>query len=62
MQLVEPDAPELTPEEMRATLDQQARHYLGMSAEEFTAAAERGELPDHPVVAHLVLLAGAGAC
>lgn len=62
MQLVEPDAPELTPEEMRATLDAQARHYLDMSADEFIAAAERGALPDHPVVAHLVLLAGAGAC
>ena len=62
MQVAEPDAPELTAEEMRAMLDEQARHYFGMSAEEFTVAAERGELPDHPVVAHLVLLAGAGAC
>lgn len=55
-------ADDLTAEEVRGLLDEQARRYLGMTGEEFVAAAEQGSLPDHPAVAHLVLLAGAGAC
>jgi hypothetical protein len=45
-----------------AMLDEQARRFLGMSAEEFVAAARANRLPDHPLVAHLVLLAGEGSC
>ncbi len=49
-------------EEVIALLDREAKHYLGMTADEFLDAARRDELPDHPIVAHLVLLAGEGAC
>ncbi len=62
MSLTHPDASELSAEQLREILEEEAQHYFGMSAEQFIAAAERRELPDHPVVAHLVLLAGAGAC
>jgi hypothetical protein len=62
MPATQADPSELTADELRAVLEDEAQHYLGMSADEFIAAAHRGELPDHPVVAHLVLLAGAGAC
>ena len=43
-------------------LDEQARHFLGMTGEQFIDAARAGTLPDHPMVAHLCLLAGEGAC
>ena len=43
-------------------LDEQARHFLGMTGEQFIDAARAGTLPDHPIVAHLCLLAGEGAC
>ncbi len=62
MPVTYPDASELSAEQLRGLLEEEAQRYFGMSAEQFIAAAERGELPDHPVVAHLVLLAGAGAC
>lgn len=52
----------LTRDEVMALLDRDARHYLGMTAAEFLDAARRNALPDHPIVAHLVLLAGEGAC
>ena len=48
--------------EVLAVVDEQARLYLGMSGEEFVAAARDGQLPDHPIVAHLCLLVGEGAC
>ena len=41
-------------------LDEQARQFLGMTGEQFVAAARAGTLPDHPTVAHLCLLAGEG--
>ena len=43
-------------------LDEQARQFLGMTGEQFIAAARAGTLPDHPMIAHLCLLAGEGAC
>ncbi len=43
-------------------LDEQARQFLGMTGEQFIDAARAGTLPDHPMVAHLCLLAGEGAC
>ena len=43
-------------------LDEQARHFLDMTGEQFIAAARAGTLPDHPMVAHLCLLVGEGAC
>ena len=43
-------------------LDEQARQFLGMTGEQFLDAARAGTLPDHPMVAHLCLLAGEGAC
>ena len=33
-----------------------------MTGEQFIDAARAGTLPDHPMVAHLCLLAGEGAC
>jgi hypothetical protein len=55
---------ELTPEETRKLIDEQARKYLDMSFEEFIERAKAGTLPDEPVVAHLALLAGVdvGSC
>ena len=49
---------ELTEEETYKLLDEQARRYLNMSAEEFIRRADDGTLPHHPVVAHLVLFLG----
>ncbi len=43
-------------------LDEQARQFIGMTGEQFIDAARAGTLPDHPMVAHLCLLAGEGAC
>ena len=43
-------------------LDEQARQFLDMTGEQFVDAARAGTLPDHPMVAHLCLLAGEGAC
>ena len=43
-------------------LDEQARQFIGMTGEQFIDAARAGTLPDHPIVAHLCLLAGEGAC
>jgi len=53
------DPTELTAEQFRRFLEEETQHYFSMSVDQFTAAAERGKLPDHPVVAHLVLLTGA---
>jgi hypothetical protein len=52
----------LTREEVLDLLDREARRYLGMSGDAFIEAARSGNLPDHPMVAHLALLAGEGAC
>ncbi|HEY3669498.1 MAG TPA: hypothetical protein VGN51_01065 [Acidimicrobiia bacterium] len=52
---------DLTPDETREYLEQQTQTYLRMSLGEFLALAEAGELPEHPVVAHLLLLTGARA-
>lgn len=49
----------LTGDDVAGYLDGQTRKYLGMSLDAFCEAAERGELPDHPMVPHLVLLSGA---
>ena len=43
-------------------LDEQARQFLDMTGEQFIDAARARTLPDHPMVAHLCLLAGEGAC
>jgi hypothetical protein len=48
----------LTPEEARAYLEEQVRDQLDMSLDEFVRRAEAGDLPDHPAIPHLVLLAG----
>lgn len=53
MAATDPDASELNAEQLRGLLEEEAQRYLGMSAEQFIAGAERGELPDHPVVGHL---------
>jgi hypothetical protein len=49
-------------DEVWAILDDEAHRFLGMSADDFLDAARAGTLPDHPIVAHLVLLAGEGSC
>lgn len=48
--------------EVWAILDAEAHRFLGISAGDFLTAARAGTLPDHPMVAHLVLLAGEGTC
>jgi hypothetical protein len=45
--------------QVHALIDERARRYLGMSGDEFMAAAKRGELPDDPAVAQLLMLTGA---
>ncbi len=51
---------DISRDEMEALFDQRARRYLGMSGQEFLDAVERGgPLPDHPIVAHLLLMIGA---
>ena len=59
--VLEEDRDELTEEEAREYLDSQTRLYLDLSLDEFYARAEEGTLPEHPMVAHLVLLSGARA-
>ena len=55
---------ELTADETRQLLEDEIQRHLGMSLDEFYRRAEAGTLPDHPLVAHLALLAGArtGPC
>lgn len=48
----------LTLEEAREAMEQHTRKYLDMSLDAFLEAAERGELPDRPIVRHLLMLAG----
>lgn len=43
----------------RSLIDERARRYLNMSADEFYAALDAGTLPDTSAVAHLKMLAGA---
>jgi hypothetical protein len=50
---------ELTASEMRTLVEEQTRRYLGMSRAAFLRAAREGKLPDHPAVAHLLILTGA---
>lgn len=56
---IEQGRDELTADETREFLDDQTRSELGLTLDEFLDLAERGELPDHPAVAHLILLTGA---
>ena len=50
---------ELSREEFAAYVEEQAQRYLGMTTAEFVESVRRGELPDHPATAHLVILTGA---
>lgn len=50
---------ELTPDEARAYLEAEVQRYLGMGLDQFYKLAEQGKLPNHPAVAHLILLTGA---
>lgn len=50
---------ELTEEEAREYLDGEVRRYLGIGLDEFYSLANKGRLPEHPAVAHLILLTGA---
>jgi hypothetical protein len=47
-----------TDQEWRALVDRAARHYLGMSADEFVQAWERGEFidPDRPEILRVAML------
>ncbi len=50
----------LSREQAAALLDRRTRAFLGMSGEDFAGRVERREaLPDHPMVAHLLLMLGA---
>jgi hypothetical protein len=49
----------LSRQDVLAVLDRDARRYLSISGDEFIAHAHAGTLPDHPIVAHLAMLAGA---
>lgn len=51
---------DISREEAEALFDERARRYLGMSGEDFLRLVEAGEeLPDHPMVGHLLLMLGA---
>lgn len=50
---------ELTEAESKKYLATEVRRYLGMSLDEFYKRVENGTLPEHPAVAHLILLTGA---
>jgi hypothetical protein len=51
---------ELTREQAAALLDRRARRFLDMSGDDFIRAVEeKRPLPDHPMVAHLLLMIGA---
>ena len=57
------DVRDLSPEEADELLDGLARHYLGMSGEEFRAAWEAGDFdadPDRPEVMRVAMLLGGG--
>ena len=56
---IEEGREELTPDETREYLGEQTRRYLSMELDEFLRRAEEGSLPEHPVVAHLIMLSGA---
>lgn len=49
----------LSREEFAAYVEEQAQRYLGMTTAEFIESVRRGELPDHPATAHLLILTGA---
>lgn len=40
-------------------VEAEIRRHLGMSTDEFLERAKADELPDHPAVAHLLILTGA---
>lgn len=52
---------ELSREELLAVLEERVRRYLDMSLDDFLAAIDRGELPDHPAATDLAILVGAGS-
>lgn len=56
----EAELSDVTREEVERAADQLAQRSLGMTLQEFRAVLDRGgELPDHPIVAHLLLMVGA---
>ena len=57
--LADPDRDELTADEAHEYMEEQTLRYFGLSLAAFIAAAEANELPDHPALAHLILLTGA---
>jgi hypothetical protein len=48
----------LSRKEVRDLLERRAQAELGLSAEEFLAAVDNGQLRDSPVAQHLLLIAG----
>lgn len=60
--VIEPDDDVLSRGDLDAILDEDARRLLGLSGAEFRQRLAAGTLPEHPAVAHLALLTGAGAC
>jgi hypothetical protein len=63
MEITEIDAQELTPEQAAAQLDARARHYLGISGEEFRRRWQAGAFPDadDPKVTRVAMLLPPGA-
>jgi len=57
----DPPLSALTPAEFETYFDDQTQCRLGMSASEFRERAKAGTLPDTPMVAHLLILAGEAA-
>lgn len=51
--------PEMSAEEFAALVEEQCQRYLSLTTAEFVGAVRRGEPPDHPVTAHLLLMTGA---
>lgn len=48
----------LTVAEAREAIERQTEEHLRMSLDDFLEAADRGNLPDRPIVRHLLMLAG----
>lgn len=48
----------LSHKQVHELLEERARETFGMSADEFLAAADRGDMKDSPLAQHLLLIAG----
>lgn len=50
---------DLTDDDVNQMAESTAQKYLGISRAQFVAQVKRGEIPEHPIVGHLLLLISA---